>query len=81
MNGLVTAGALPQDQADGLLAKLRQARANLDAGRTDVTVHLLEALVNQVEGLIKDGVLTQARGQELIVAARGISAQLQPASM
>ncbi len=81
VNGLVTAGALPQDQADGLLAKLRQARANLDAGRTDVTVHLLEALVNQVEGLIKDGVLTQARGQELIVAARGISAQLQAASM
>ena len=38
VNGLVTSGALTQDQADGLLAKLRQARANLDAGRTEVTV-------------------------------------------
>ena len=80
VNGLVTSGALTQDQADGLLAKLRQARANLDAGRTEVTVHLLEAFVNQVEGLIGDGVLAQARGQELIVAARGISARLQTAT-
>ena len=62
MNRLVTSGALTQDQADGLLAKLRQARANLDAGRTEVTVNLLEAFVNQVSGLIADGVLAQEQG-------------------
>jgi hypothetical protein len=30
-----------------------------------------------VEGLIKEGVIAQEQGQELIVAARGISARLQ----
>lgn len=77
VNALVTAGALTQGQADGLLAKLRQARANLDAGRNEVTIDLLNAFVNQVESFREDGALTAEQGEPLIAAAQGTIGRLQ----
>src|SRR5437764_68642 len=77
---LLAAGILTQDQADGLLNKLQQVRAKLDAEQREAAGQQTEAFVHQVEGFVTASVLTAEQAQPLIGAARGIIDRLQAPS-
>jgi probable HAF family extracellular repeat protein len=80
VNDLLAAGTLTQDQADGLLNKLQQVRAKLDAAQNEAAGHQMEAFAHQVEGFVAAGVLTSEQARPLIDAARGIIDRLQSPS-
>ena len=80
VNDLLAAGTLSQDQADGLLDKLQQVRAKLDADQREAAGQQMEAFVHQVEGFVNASVLTAEQAQPLIDAARGIIDRLQAPS-
>jgi len=80
VNDLLAAGTLTQDQADGLLNKLQQVRAKLDADQREAAGQQMEAFVHQVEGFVNASVLTSELAQPLIDAARGIIDRLQAPS-
>jgi len=80
VNDLLAAGTLTQDQADGLLNKLQQVRAKLDADQREAAGQQMEAFVHQVEGFVNASVLTSELAQPLIDAARGIIDRLQTPS-
>src|SRR6266513_1047978 len=73
VNDLLAAGTLTQDQANGLLNKLQQVRAKLDADQREAAGQQMEAFVNA-------SVLTAEQAQPLIDAARGIIDRLQAPS-
>ena len=80
VNDLLAAGTLTQDQADGLVNKLQQVRAKLDADQREAAGNQMEAFANQAEGFVAAGVLTSEQAQPLIDAARGIIDRLQAPS-
>jgi len=80
VNDLLVAGTLSQDQADGLLDKLQQVRAKLDADQREAAGQQMEAFVHQVEGCVNASVLTAEQAHPLIDAARGIIDRLQAPS-
>ncbi len=69
---LLDAGALTQDQADGLTGKLAAAIATLDSGNTRAASNQLGAFINQVKAFINARKLSPQEGQALIDAAEGI---------
>ena len=76
VEALITGGTLTQNQGDGLIDKLGQAGAKIDAGQTSAACNQLSAFINQVTGLINNGTLTAAQGQPLINAANAIKTNL-----
>jgi uncharacterized protein len=60
---------LTAEQAEGLLAKLENARAALVRGNARAAGGMLRAFTNEVRSLVQEGVLTQARGTLLIEMA------------
>ena len=58
-------GAINRGQATALLAKLAQARAKWEAGRTADALAHLEVLLHQVETFGRTGVLTASESSEL----------------
>jgi len=72
VQALITGGTLTQDQGAGLLNKIQEARAKLDAGQTGAACHQLSSFINQVNAFIGNGTLTSAEGQPLIDAANAI---------
>ena len=65
-------GTLTSGQALGLIAKLNQAIASLNAGDTASACNQMGAFINQVNGFINAGKLSAAQGASLIQAARSI---------
>jgi hypothetical protein len=52
LEALITGGTPTQNQGDGLIDKLEQAGAKIDAGQTSAACNQLSAFINQVTGLI-----------------------------
>jgi len=72
---LIAEGALTQQQGAGLLDKIHEVTAKLDAGQTDQTgaaCNQLSSLINQVNGFISSGSLTPAQGEDLINAVNAV---------
>ncbi len=65
IEALRASGALNRGQATALLAKLAEARAKYEAGRSADALHLLDVLLHQVETFGRTGVLTAAQSAEL----------------
>lgn len=76
VQALITSGTLTQNQGDGLLDKLEEAAAKIEAGQTSAACNQLSAFINQVNGLITNGSLTPAQGQVLIDTANAIKTNL-----
>jgi hypothetical protein len=74
---LVAAGSLNHGQGNALIAKLDQAIKNLDKGKPETALNVLNAFTNQVTDLVNSGVLTPEEGQELMEAADAIRHQIQ----
>jgi len=73
---LVQQGALSQQQANGLLAKLQSAERSMNAGRTGPACNQINAFISQVGLLIQSGALTPTLGQALGNAANALKAAL-----
>jgi hypothetical protein len=58
LEALITGGTPTQNQGDGLIDKLEEAGAKIDAGQTSVACNQLSAFINQVTGLINNVSLT-----------------------
>ena len=69
-------GALTQDQGAGLIDKIQEASAKLDAGQTGAACNQLSSFINQVNAFISNGTLTPAQGQLLIDAANALKTNL-----
>ena len=76
VNNLVTGGNLGQGQAMGLLAKLDAATRQLNSGKVQAARNILQALIQQVQAFISEGILSAADGQPLIDAAQSAINQL-----
>ena len=72
VEALITGGTLTQNQGAGLIDKLDQVIAKLDAGQTGAACNQLNSFINKVNAFINNGSLTQAQGQALIDAANAI---------
>jgi YVTN family beta-propeller protein len=78
---LIADGVLTQEQGAGLLDKIHEAIAKLDAGQTDAgqtsaACNQLSSLINQVNGFISSGTLTPAQGEELINAVNAVKTDI-----
>ena len=73
---LVQQGALSQQQANSLLAKLQSAERSMNAGRTGPACNQINAFLNQVSLLIQSGALTPTLGQALDNAGNALKATL-----
>ena len=76
VEALVQNNALTQDQADGLLNKLRAVISSLEDGRVRPAVNQLNAFINQVEAFIPRK-LTAEQGGLLLHEATVIDSQLR----
>lgn len=77
VNNLVSKGALNQGQGNALRTKLDAANKTLNEGNKTATINLLQAFINQVEGLVEAGRLSSADGNVLISAANDTIALLR----
>src|SRR5262249_59078114 len=66
---LVQRGALSQEQARGLIAKLQSAERSMNAGRIGPACNQINAFISQLGLLIPSGALTPTLGQRLSNAA------------
>ncbi len=69
---LVASKVLPSGPANGLIAKLDGALRQLDKDNVGAAINVLEAFINQVQGLVNSGILTVTQGQRLIDAAQAV---------
>ena len=76
VEALIAVGALTQDQGTGLLNKIQEVSAKIDAGQTAAACNQLSSFINQVNGFISNGTLTPAQGQPLIDIANALKANL-----
>ena len=76
VQALITAGTLTQEQGAGLIDKLQQISAKIDAGQTGSACNQWSAFINQVNGLINTGALTPAQGQVFIDGANALKTKL-----
>ena len=76
VEALVAAGVLTQSQGDGLLDKIQQISAKIEAGQTAAACNQLSSLINQVSGFISNGTLTPDQGQPLLDAANELKSNL-----
>ena len=72
VEALIAGGALTPSQGAGLLDKIQEASAKIDAGQTAAACNQLSSFINQVNGFISSGTLTPAQGQPLIDTANVI---------
>ena len=72
VEALIAGGVLSQNQGAGLLDKIQEASAKIDAGQTAAACNQLNSFINQVNGFITNGTLTPAQGQPLIDTANVI---------
>jgi hypothetical protein len=73
---LVQRGALNQQQANSLLAKLQAAERSMNASRTGPACNQMGAFINQVALLMEAGALTPTLGQALANEANALKAAL-----
>ena len=66
IEALIAGGVLTQNQGAGLLDKIQQASAKIEAGQTAAACNQLSSFINQVNGFIGNGTLTPSQGQPLI---------------
>jgi hypothetical protein len=76
VEALITGGALTQNQGAGLINKLNQVSAKLDAEQTTAACNQLSAFINQVQAFINSHALTPAQGQTLIDGANAIKTNI-----
>jgi len=76
IESLVSNGSLNSGQANSLVTKLTNAIKNLDAGKPKTSLNNLNALSNEIQDLITNGVLTQEEGQALLEAIDAIRDQI-----
>ena len=74
IQALIAAGTLTQNQGAGLIDKLNQVIAKLDAGQTSAACNQLSAFISQVNAFINNHTLTPSQGQPLIDGANAIRA-------
>lgn len=72
VEALVAEGALTQSQGAGLLDKINEATAKIEAGQTAAACNQLSSFINQVNAFISNGTLTPEQGQPLIDAANAL---------
>jgi hypothetical protein len=73
---LIAAGTFTQAQGDGLLDKIQEAKAKIDAGQTAAACNQLSSFINQVNAFISNGTLTPAQGQLLIDTAKALKSNV-----
>jgi YVTN family beta-propeller protein len=76
VTALVTGGTLTQGQANGLISKLAEARAKLDRGKSSPACNQLNAFINQVNGFVRNGSLTEAQAQRLNEAVNALKSNI-----
>jgi len=69
VDALVVDGSLNRGQGNSLISKLENALKSLEKGNEIAATNQIRAFINQLQGLINGGVLSQAEGQPLIDAA------------
>ena len=69
---LVNTGVLNEGQGNAYITKLDFALLEIDNRRFKVAINILRAFINQVNSFVTEGILTEAEGQELILAAEDI---------
>ena len=69
---LVNTGVLNEGQGNAYITKLDFALLEIDNRRFRVAINILRAFINQVNSFVTEGILTEAEGQELILAAEDI---------
>ena len=73
---LVQAGALTQTQGAGLLNKIHEISAKIEAGQTGSACNQLSGFINQVNAFISNGTLAPAQSQPLIDTANVLKTNL-----
>jgi hypothetical protein len=68
----VLALPVPPDTQSGLIAPLQGAIISINAGNTNPAVGQLGAFINETNGLVRGGVLTQEQATPLTTAAQGV---------
>ena len=76
IQALVADGTLTQNQGAGLLDKLNQVTAKLDANQTGAACNQLSSFISQVQAFINSHALTPAQGQSLIDGANALRTSL-----
>jgi YVTN family beta-propeller protein len=76
VEALVAAGALTQAQGAGLLDKIHEISAKIDAGQAGAACNQLSGFINQVNAFISNGTLTTAQGQPLLDTANTLKSNL-----
>ena len=76
INDLVSSGILNWGQGNSLIVKLNNAIKKLDANKPKTSLNNLNALSNQIQDFIDDGVLTSEEGQSLLEAIEAIQYQI-----
>ena len=76
VEALVAGGALAQEQGAGLLDKIHEISAKIDAGQTGAACNQLSSFINQVNAFISNNTLTPAQGQSLIDTANVIKTNI-----
>ena len=77
VQALVSSGSLNSGQGDSLISKLQSAIQALDRGNPTAAVNKLVAFVNEVNALIRGGVLTSEEGLPLIDTAKDVIWQIR----
>lgn len=73
---LLAAGALNQGQANALLKKLDNAVRQADRGQTDAALAQMDALDEQIQNFVDEGVLSASEGQLLVQTTASIRQEL-----
>ena len=73
---LIADGVLTQDQGAGLMDKIQEASAKIDAGQTGAACNQLSSFINQVNAFISNGTLTSTQGRPLIDTANALKAKV-----
>jgi YVTN family beta-propeller protein len=76
VEALTAGGALTQDQRAGLMDKIQEVSAKLDAGQTAAACNQLSSFINQVNGFISSGTLTSTQGEPLLDTANALKIKL-----
>jgi hypothetical protein len=74
---LADAGLLSHGQLTSLLKKLELAERHIERGNEQGAIGVLKAFVDQVEGLVADGIIAAEDGAMLIAAAAALIASLK----
>ena len=69
---LADAGSINQGQATSLLAKLNSAIDKIEADKINTAISLLNAFINQINALIKAGIIDPKDRGDLITSVLGI---------